>query len=106
MAYVKNEWATGDVITADKLNNIENGIENEQVGPAGAPGKDGAVGPAGPAGPAGAPGKKGATGPTGAAGKKGNSVTAIALTTDATGKVTGGTATLSDKTTLPITVTK
>lgn len=76
MAYVKNEWATGDVITADKLNNIENGIENEQVGPAGAPG---------PAG---------------------NNVTAIALTTDATGKVTGGTATLSDKTTLPITVTK
>lgn len=91
MAYVKNEWATGDVITADKLNNIENGIENEQVGPAGVPGKDGAVGPAGPAG---------------APGKDGNSVAAIALITDATGKVTGGTATLSDKTTLPITVTK
>lgn len=85
MAYVKNEWSTGDVITADKLNNIENGIENEQVGPAGVPG---------PVGPAGAPGKDG------------NSVTTIALTTDASGKVTGGTATLSDKTTLPITVTK
>lgn len=88
MDYVKNEWATGNVITADKLNNIENGIENEQAGPAGAPGKDGAPGP------------------TGAAGKDGNSVTAIALTTDTTGKVTGGTATLSDKTTLPITVTQ
>lgn len=100
MAYVKNEWANGDVITADKLNNIENGIENEQVGPAGpagVPGKDGAVGPAGAPGP---------VGPAGVPGPAGNSVTAIALTTDATGKVTGGTATLSDKTTLPITVTK
>lgn len=28
MAYVPNEWATGDIITAEKLNNIENGIEN------------------------------------------------------------------------------
>lgn len=76
MSYVKNKWTDGDVITADKLNNIENGIENEQVGLTGAPGKDG------------------------------NSVTAIALTTDTTGKVTGGTATLSDKNTLPITVTQ
>lgn len=28
MSYTKNTWATGDVITAEKLNNIENGIEN------------------------------------------------------------------------------
>lgn len=27
MAYVKNTWATGDVVTAAKLNNIEDGIE-------------------------------------------------------------------------------
>lgn len=26
MAYVKTNWKTGDTITADKLNNIENGI--------------------------------------------------------------------------------
>ena len=26
--YVKTTWATGDVITAEKLNNIEDGIEN------------------------------------------------------------------------------
>lgn len=88
MSYVKNKWSDGDVITADKLNNIENGIENEQVGPAGVPGKDGAAGP------------------TGAAGKDGNSVTAIALTTDSSGKVNGGTVTLSDKSTLKITVTQ
>lgn len=28
MAYVKTVWATGDVITAEKLNNMENGIES------------------------------------------------------------------------------
>lgn len=28
MAYQKTNWATGDVVTADKLNNIENGIVN------------------------------------------------------------------------------
>ena len=26
MSYEKNEWQTGDTITAEKLNNIENGI--------------------------------------------------------------------------------
>ena len=45
----------------------------------------------------------GPVGPTGAAG---NSVTALALTVDAnTGAVTGGTVTLSDGTTVPVTVT-
>lgn len=28
MAYVPTTWATGDIITAEKLNNIENGIES------------------------------------------------------------------------------
>lgn len=28
MAYVKTTWQTGDVITAEKLNNMEGGIEN------------------------------------------------------------------------------
>lgn len=27
MAYTKNTWATGDIITADKLNNLESGLE-------------------------------------------------------------------------------
>lgn len=28
MSYVKNEWGTGDVITAEKLNHIEDGVAN------------------------------------------------------------------------------
>lgn len=30
MAYIKNTWKSGDVVTAEKLNNIENGIESKQ----------------------------------------------------------------------------
>ena len=29
MVYIKNTWNTGDLITADKLNNMENGIDNQ-----------------------------------------------------------------------------
>lgn len=32
MSYVKNTWANGDVITAAKLNNMEDGIEEAQGG--------------------------------------------------------------------------
>lgn len=28
MSYTKTNWATGDTITAEKLNNIENGVAN------------------------------------------------------------------------------
>lgn len=31
MSYEKNTWSNGDVITAEKLNHIENGIENESM---------------------------------------------------------------------------
>lgn len=27
MSYTRNTWVTGDVITAEKMNNIESGIE-------------------------------------------------------------------------------
>ena len=30
MAYVKTNWETGDIITAEKLNNIEGGVESAQ----------------------------------------------------------------------------
>ena len=78
MAYTAHEWNSGDTITAERLNALENGVKNEQVGP---------------------------TGAKGAAGADGKSVKAIALTVDGDGKVTGGTATLSDNSTLAITVT-
>ena len=50
-------------------------------------------------------GDKGADGKAGAAGKDGLSITAITLKTDADGKVTSGTATLSNETSVDITVT-
>ena len=67
---------------------------------------DAASGVQGPQGPAGPQGEKGDKGDTSAAGANGKSVTAIELTTDETGRVTGGTATLSDKYTIQITVTQ
>ena len=51
-------------------------------------------------------GDKGDTGEQGPAGADGKSLTAIELTTNAEGVVTGGTATLSDKSTIQITVTQ
>lgn len=83
MAYTPTEWNTGDVITAEKMNKLEQGVQNEQVGPQG---------------------EQGETGPQGPAGADGKYVTAIALTTTG-GAVTGGTATFNDESTVPITVT-
>lgn len=56
MAYTPTTWNNDDVITAEKLNKLEQGVKNEQVGPAG------------PAGPAGAKGDKGDPGEQGPAG--------------------------------------
>ena len=47
-----------------------------------------------------------ALGAQGPAGTNGKSVTTIELTTNAEGAITGGTATLSDKSIIPITVTQ
>lgn len=62
MAYTPTTWNNDDVITAEKLNKLEQGVKNEQVGPAG---PAGAVGPAGPAGAKGEKGDPGAQGPAG-----------------------------------------
>ncbi len=35
MAYEATTWRDGDLITAEKLNKLEQGVQNEQVGPAG-----------------------------------------------------------------------
>ena len=69
MAYTPTTWNNDDVITAEKLNKLEQGVKNEQVGPAG---PAGAVGPAGPAGAVGPAGPAGAVGPAGPAGPKGD----------------------------------
>lgn len=101
MAYTPTQWNNGDKITAEKMNKLEQGVQNEQVGPQGPAGPKGETGPQGPAGPKGDPGE---TGPQGQAGADGKYVTAIALTTTG-GAVIGGTATFNDESTLPITVT-
>lgn len=56
MAYTPTKWNNDDVITAEKLNKLEQGVKNEQVGPAG---------PAGAVGPKGDKGEPGAQGPAG-----------------------------------------
>lgn len=61
MAYTPTTWNNDDVITAEKLNKLERGVKNEQVGPAG---PAGAVGPAGPKGDKGEPGVQGPAGPS------------------------------------------
>lgn len=61
MAYTPTTWNNNDVITAEKLNKLEQGVKNEQVGPAG---PAGAVGPAGPKGDKGDPGEQGPPGPS------------------------------------------
>ena len=47
MAYTPTTWNDGDLITAEKMNKLEQGVQNEQVGPEGPAGAAGATGPAG-----------------------------------------------------------
>lgn len=129
MAYTPTVWANGDVITADKLNKLENGVANEQVGPAGPAGSAATVtvgsvttGEAGTEAtvtnsgtesaaildfviPKGAAGTNGTDGAPGAAGAAGASIKAIELYTNEAGGVTGGKATLTDNSEITITVT-
>lgn len=106
MAYEPHTWQNDEVITAERMNALEQGVANEQVGPKGDKGDTGEIGPQGPQGEKGEKGDTGAKGATGAAGKDGKSVASISLTTDESGAVTGGMVTFDDETTAPITVTK
>lgn len=61
MSYTKHEWVDEEIITKEKLNNIENGITNIELTP----------GPKGEVGPQGSKGDKGDTGTQGVKGDKG-----------------------------------
>lgn len=64
MAYVRTNWIAGDVITAEKLNNAEEGIEAAVT----------------------------------------KTITAINLTANSSGRITGGTGTMSDGSSFEITI--
>ena len=87
MAYTPTTWTDGDIITADKLNKLEQGVQNEQVGPQGPQGPQGPKGDAGEQGPQGPAGPKGDTGERGPQGPAGASYTLPAATTAALGGV-------------------
>lgn len=59
MAYTPTVWVDGDTITAEKLNKLEQGVANEQVGPPGPAGADGQDGQDGAPGTPGADGQDG-----------------------------------------------
>ena len=102
MAYSKTIWNTGDVITKEKLNKIEDGIEGIEL----TPGPQGPAGEKGDTGAQGPKGEKGDTGAQGPAGKNAKEIKTIVINTDATDKVTGGVLTYTDDTTVNITVNK
>lgn len=54
MSYEPYTWKNGDVITAERMNALEQGVKNEQVGPQG---EKGEPGPQGEQGPKGEPGE-------------------------------------------------
>lgn len=123
---IKALFAAGKTMTQESFASLVDFLQ-EQKGPKGDKGDPGETGPAGPkgdqgiAGPAGPKGDKGETGATGPKGDKGEtgakgaagtngadgkSITAITLRTNEGGQVTGGTATLSDQSTIEITVSQ
>ena len=102
MAYTPTKWNDGDTITAEKMNKLEQGVQNQQIGPAGPKGDKGDRGETGTKGEK---GDRGETGPAGAAGAAGKGVKSLALTTDSSGKVNGGTVTFTDSSTAQVTVT-
>lgn len=93
---IKELFATGKTMTQESFASLVDFLQ-EQKGPKGDKGDTGLTGPKG---------DKGDTGPKGAAGADGKSIKAIVLRTNEGGQVTGGTATLSDESTIEITVSQ
>lgn len=86
MSYEPTTWADGDVITAERMNKLEQGVMNEQIGPQGpqgAPGPQGEQGPQGERGPQGEQGPQGNPGPAGADGAPGAGLTGSAVAVEA-----------------------
>lgn len=74
MAYEPTEWKDGDLITAERMNKLEQAVAEGVPGPQGEPGEKGDkgdTGDTGPQGPAGPKGDKGDTGPQGETGPQG-----------------------------------
>ena len=73
MAYQKHTWQNDEVISAERLNAIENGIAEIELtpGPKGEKGEAGPQGPQGEVGPAGPQGEVGPAGPQGPQGEVG-----------------------------------
>lgn len=100
MAYTPTTWKDNDLITAERLNKLEQGVQNEQVGPQGPKGDTGPQGPQGdpgPQGPQGETGPQGATGLQGPQGEPGATYTLPAATTETLGgvKMAGGVSDVS-----------
>lgn len=87
----------GKIITAKLLTDITEFVEAQK-------GPKGDTGPAGPQGKPGTAGAKGDRGEQGPKGDTGATIQSIVLTKGADGVITGGTATLTDTTQVPITV--
>ena len=105
MAYSKQTWTSGETITDVKLNHIEDGIADIELTP-GPKGEKGDTGPQGIQGPKGDKGDTGQQGPAGEDGSDAKQITKVVINTDATDKVTGGTVTFTDESTVEITINK
>ena len=101
--YTKQNWKTGDIITADRMNHIEEGLAKLPEGPAGPQGEQGIRGEQGLQGE---PGPQGEQGTPGDPGADGTGIQSISLTVSAEGKVTGGTWTDTDGVPHDITITE
>lgn len=93
MAYSKHTWTDGEVITKEKLNNLENGLATVETTP-------------GPKGDKGDKGDAGEQGPKGEPGSDAKQIKTIVINTDESNVVTGGLVTFTDDSTVAITVNK
>jgi len=87
LSYTPKIWVYGEVIRAEDMNHLEQGVANEQAGP---PGPVGPTGPQGPQGPKGATGPAGPQGPQGPKGDQGPAGSGVenAVTVPGTGAIT------------------